>query len=42
MAHIRPINQPWVDIPSWMLARPEEKQARVTLTYLGLFIRTLD
>lgn len=23
MAHIRPINQPWVDIPPWMLARPE-------------------
>ena len=42
MAHIRPINQPWVDIPPWMLARPAENKNPVTLTRLGLFIRTLD
>lgn len=26
MAHIRPINQPCVDIPWWTLARPEENK----------------
>lgn len=28
MAHIRPMNQPWVDIPPWMLARPEENNTQ--------------
>lgn len=26
MAHIRPMNQPWVDIPPPSLARPEENK----------------
>lgn len=24
MAHISPMNQPWVEIPPWTLARPAE------------------
>lgn len=38
MAHIRPMNQPWVEIPSWVLARPggTTTHTRVTLTHLGL------
>jgi hypothetical protein len=41
--HISPMNQPWVEIPPWMLARPEERRRNNnTLTLTLPFMRTID